>query len=52
MARDKLDFVTAFGEALCQMDNSRELLQVQVAAEEAIAEDESLSSRCRMQTVD
>ena len=44
MAREKLDFLIAFGEALCNMDNSVELLRIQTAADAALAEHGSHSA--------
>lgn len=39
LAREKLDFIIGFCEALCNVENTKELLQIQVLAEEALQEE-------------
>lgn len=34
IAREKLDFIIAFGEALCNLDTSVDLLQIQNVADQ------------------
>ena len=38
IAREKLDFIIAFGEALCSLDTSVELLQIQNIADQVKGE--------------
>lgn len=42
VAKEKLDFVVAFGEALCNLENSIELLKIQDIADETIADFDSV----------
>ena len=42
--REKLDFLIAFGEALCNLDTSVELLRIQTAADTTLADNAAVGN--------